>query len=103
MRNKFMAQPVITRHGRERLQQRGTTPRQLKIVLEHGDIDVPSGSRCRYLRLSHGAVASLQKKGVFTVQEVDHAKRLVVLLNSSDDVITVLKCSPERRLRRPRR
>ena len=36
-------------------------------------------------------------------REVDRARRLAVVADPSDRVVTVLKCGPERRLVRPRR
>src|SRR5262249_7543104 len=92
-----MQQPKMTRHARQRLQQRGARTKELAIVMTHGDIEVPAGGGCRFVRLSHRAVASLLSGGGFTIQDIDRARRLMVLANSADQVVTVLKCDPERR------
>jgi hypothetical protein len=92
-----MQQPKITRHARQRLQQRGARPKEVAIVMSHGDIEVPARDGCRFVRLSHRAAARLLSGSDFAVQDVDRAKRLMVLADSADQVVTVLKCNPERR------
>jgi hypothetical protein len=71
--------------------------------MAHGDIEIPARNGCRFLKLSDGAVAALLSGNHFTVQEVDRAKRLLLLADMSDRVVTVLKSSPERRPRGSRR
>ena len=92
-----MQQPKITRHAKQRLQQRGTRTKDVAIVMTYGDIEVPARQGCRFLRLSHKAVASLLQGSGFTVQDVDRAKRLPVPADPADQVVTVFKCDPERR------
>ena len=87
----------ITRHARQRLQQRGARIEALAIVMAYGDIDVPARHDCRFLRLSHQAAAALLREGTFPVQEVDRARRLMVLADSANRVVTVLKCDPQMR------
>jgi hypothetical protein len=65
--------------------------------MAYGDIEVSARHGCRFLRLSHRAAGSLLDRGDFAVQEVDRARRLVVLADPSDQVVTVLKGDPERR------
>ena len=92
-----MQQPKMTRHARQRLQQRGARTKEVTIVMTHGDIEVPAREGCRFVRLSHRAVAWLLSGRDFAVQDVDRAKRLMVLADGADHVVTVLKCDPERR------
>ncbi len=98
-----MQNPKMTRHARQRLQQRGSRTKEVAIVMTYGDIEVPARDGCRFLRLSHRAVASLLQKDGFVIQDVDRAKRLMVLANTADQIVTVLKCDPERRLPRVKR
>lgn len=87
----------LTRHARQRLQQRGARTRDVAILLAHGDIEVPARNGCRFLRLSHGASASLLQEGGYRVQDIDRARRLTVLVSSAGDVVTAIKHDPERR------
>ena len=101
-----MQHPLITRHARQRLQQRGSRPKDLAIVMAYGDIEIPARDGCRYVRLSHREVTRLQSEGRLKVADADRARRLFVLADAQGRVVTVLKCSPERRFlsrRRPRR
>jgi len=95
----------LTRHARQRLQQRGARTPEVAIVIAHGDIELPARRGCRFLRLSHSRAASLLQEGTFRVQDVDRARRLVVLLSGRDEVVTTVKYDPERRFpgRRGRR
>lgn len=88
----------ITRHARQRLQQRGSRPKDVAIVMTYGDIEVPAREGCRYLQLSRREAARLQREGSLKVSEVDQARRLVLLADPDGRVVTVLKCSPERRV-----
>jgi hypothetical protein len=90
-----MQQLRMTRHGRQRLQQRGATPKVLAIVMAYGDIELPARDGCRFLRLSRTEAGRLLQQDSFAVQDVDHARRLMVLVDHSDRVITVLKGDPE--------
>jgi hypothetical protein len=65
--------------------------------MTYGDIEVPARQGCRFLRLSHQAAASILRRDRFAVQDVDRARRLMVLADTSDQIVTVLKCDPERR------
>ena len=86
----------ISRHARQRLQQRGTRTRELMLVLVHGDIEIPAQRGCRFLRLSHRAVGELLSANRFTIQDVDRAKRLMVLVDSTGCVVTAFKCDLNR-------
>jgi hypothetical protein len=94
-----MQQPKITRHARQRLQQRGARAKEIAIVMKYGDIEVPARDGCRFLRLSRRAVALLLHNGQIGIQDVDRAKRLMVLADPWDRIITVLKCDPQRKVR----
>lgn len=93
-----MQQPLMTRHARQRLQQRGSRAKDVAIVMTYGDVDVPARDGCRFVRLSHREAARLQNEGSLKVADVDRARRLIVLSDPEDHVVTVLKCSPERRI-----
>jgi hypothetical protein len=88
----------MTRHARQRLQQRGSRPKDVAVIMAYGDIDVPAQNGCRYVRLSHREVARLQREGSFRVSDIDQARRLVVLVDPEGRVVTIVKCSPERRV-----
>lgn len=92
-----MQQLRMTRHARQRLQQRGSRPKDVAIVMTYGDIEVPAREGCRYVQLSHREAARLQREGSLKISEVDQARRLVVLADPDGRVVTVLKCSPETR------
>ena len=93
-----MQQPRVTRHAQQRLQQRGSRAKDLVIIMAYGDIEIPARDGCRYLQLSRKEAARLQREGNLKVSEVDHARRLVVLVDSQGRVVTVIKYSPERRV-----
>jgi hypothetical protein len=98
-----MQELKTTRHAKQRLQQRGARPKELAIVMAYGDIEVQAREGCRFVRLSHRAVAWILEHKRVAVQDVDHAKRLMVLADSSNRVVTVFKTDPERRVRRLKR
>jgi hypothetical protein len=98
-----MQQLKMTRHAMQRLRQRGARPKEVAMVMTYGDIEVPAQNGSRFIRLSHHAVASLLNADGFTVQDVDRARRLTVLAGPADQVITVLKCNPDRRFLAARR
>lgn len=93
-----MHQLRITRHARQRLQQRGSRLKNVAIVMTYGDVEVPARDGCRYVQLSDREAARLQCEGSFTVSDLDQSRRLVVLADAEGRVVTVLKCSPERRV-----
>jgi hypothetical protein len=92
-----MQQLRLTRHARQRLQQRGSREKDVAIVMTYGDIEVPARSGGRFLRLSRSEAARLQRQAILAVRDVDRARRLLVLTDPSDRVVTVIKCDPERR------
>ena len=98
-----MQQLKLTRHAKQRLQQRGARAKEVAIVMAFGDIEIPARDGCRFVRLSHMAVARILQHQRIAVQDVDRAKRLTVLADNSDRVVTVFKGCPERRIRSPKR
>jgi hypothetical protein len=97
-----MQQVHITRHARQRLQQRGARAKELAIVMSYGDIEVPARNGCRFVRLSNAAVKWILEHQRVAVQDVDRAKRLMVLVDDLDRVVTVFKGDPERKALTPR-
>jgi hypothetical protein len=87
----------VTRHARQRLQQRGAREKELAIVMAYGDIEVPARDGCRFIRLSHSAASWILQHERIAVQDVDRAKRLLVLADRSDRIVTVFKGDPERK------
>jgi hypothetical protein len=98
-----MQQLKITRHARQRLQQRGSRQKELAIVMTYGDIEIPARDGCRFVRLSHRAIRWLLECERVAVRDVDRAKRLMVLADSSDRVVTVFTGNPERKVRLQRK
>lgn len=92
-----MQQLSISRHARQRLQQRGARTREV-VLIAHADIEIPARDGCRFLRLSNRAATWLLQQDRFTVQDVDRARRLMVLIDRSYKVVTVFKCDPHQRL-----
>lgn len=71
-------------------------------VHKFGDIELPSYGGCRRLQLSHRAVDSMLAEGM-SIAEADAAKKLALIVDASDRVVTVLKiCSCDRRVRTKR-
>lgn len=93
----------ITRHARQRLQQRGARQKDIEIVITYGDIEIPANAGCRFVRLSHRAAASLLEGHIVPTQQVDRAKRIMVLMDPSDRVVTLIKTDPVRRFPAARR
>jgi uncharacterized protein DUF4258 len=98
-----MQQLRLTRHARQRLQQRGSRAGDVATLLEYGDIEVPARNGCRYVQLSHKEAGRLTQSGVLSTNDADRARRLVVLLDPTDRVVTAIKCSPYRIIRDRRR
>jgi hypothetical protein len=97
-----MYPPKLSRHARQRLQQRGGRRKEVGIVTAYGDIEVPAENGCRFLRLSNRAAALILQGAGYPVQDVDRARRLIVLVSSTGEVVTVIKRGPERRFPRRR-
>ena len=66
-------------------------------MMTYADIEVPARNGGRFLRLSRSEAARLLQKGVASVQEVDRARRLLVLTDPSNRIITIIKGDPEQR------
>ena len=95
-----MPQPKMTRHARQRLQQRGARPKEIDIVMTYGDIGYPqpemAADFCGFLAEPRRGFCN---PGRVAIQDVDRATRLLVLADPSDRVVTVFKCgTPNRRL-----
>lgn len=93
-----MQKPRITNHARQRLQQRGSRPIDVAIVMSYGDIEVPARDGCRWVQLSQREAARLQNDGSINVSDIDRARRLVLLVGPEGSVVTILKRSPDRRI-----
>jgi hypothetical protein len=98
-----MLQPILTRHAQRRLQQRGSRTGDVAIVVAYGDIEISARNGCRYLQLSNEEAAMLQQRAILTATEVDRARRLVVLVDSTGKVVTLLKRCPNWAMIRRRR
>jgi hypothetical protein len=96
-------QPKLTHHARRRLQQRGSNVQDIAIVVAYGDIEVPARNGCLYLQLSNKEAAMLQQKAILSATDVDRARRLVVLVDPSGKVVTLLKSCPDRAIIRRHR
>jgi hypothetical protein len=81
----------MTRHARQRLQQRGSRPKDLDIIMTYGDIHIPAQNGCSYVRLSHQEAARLEREGSLKVSDVDKVRRLVVLADPEGRVVTILQ------------
>jgi hypothetical protein len=92
-----MTHLAMTRHARQRLQQRGAQAKEVEIVATYADIEVPAGDGCRFLRLSEREAAWLLRDGSLPTKDVDRARRIMVLVNPTGEVVTILKCEPTRR------
>jgi hypothetical protein len=88
---------LITRHARQRLRQRGARREQLGIVLDYGDIEILARNGCRFVRLSHSAVRSLHEARTLSVQALDQAARLMLLIDANGRIVTAFKCDPSQR------
>ena len=62
-----MQQPRLTRHARQRLQQRGSREKEVAIVMAYGDIEVPARNGGRFLRLSRNEAARLLRQEAISV------------------------------------
>jgi Domain of unknown function (DUF4258) len=87
----------MTRHAKQRIQQRGIGTAEISIVIAHGDIEVAAWNDCYFRRLSHANVAALINSCKFRIQDIDRAKRLMVLVDAFDQVVTLIKTDPDRR------
>jgi hypothetical protein len=65
--------------------------------MTYGDIEVPGRNGGRFLRLSRNEATRLLQQDVVSVRDADRARRLLVLADASDRVVTIIKCDPERR------
>ena len=89
---------ILTSHAKSRCRQRGVRAGVAHAVHKFGDIELPSYGGCRRLQLSHLAVDSMLVEGI-SVAEADAAKKLALIVNASDRIVTVLKISCDRRVR----
>jgi hypothetical protein len=80
----------LTRHAEIRCRQRGVRYAVVHTVLKYSDIETPSHSGCKRLQLSHKAIDSMLAEGM-SVAQADAAKKLALIVDEADRVITVIK------------
>lgn len=89
----------LTKHAQIRCRQRGVRNTVVQLVLKYSDIELPSYAGCKRLQLSHWASDCMLAEGIRVV-EVDAAKKLALIVDGSDRVITVIKVTNcDRRVR----
>lgn len=87
---------ALSAHAERRAQQRGVTQRDLALLLDHADVDVPVGAGCRALRV-HPQTARRQNLG-------DRLPRIAAVEDGqTGEIVTVLHHLPGRRGRPYRR
>jgi Domain of unknown function (DUF4258) len=96
-------EPILTNHAKIRCKQRGIRESAVRAVLHYGDIEMASYGSCRKLQISARAEIAMFSDGL-GVTQVDAAKKIALVVDSGDRVVTVLKiCRNDRRGRRKRR
>ena len=85
---------ALSAHAERRARQRGVTQRDLALLLDHADIDVPVGAGCRALRVHHRTARRLNLG--------DRLPRIAAVENDRE-IVTVLRHLPGRRGRPYRR
>ena len=89
----------LTTHAKVRCAQRGVRIAVALAVRKFGDIEMPSYGGCRRLQLSHKAVEIMLAEGV-SIAEVDAARKLALIVDATDRVVTVIRLrSCDRRVR----
>lgn len=73
---------ALSAHAERRARQRGVTQRDLALLLDHADIDVPVGAGCRALRVHHRTARRLNLG--------DGLPRLAAVVNDRE-IVTVLR------------
>ena len=86
---------ALSAHAERRARQRGVTQRDLALLLDHADIDVPVGAGCRALRVHHRTARRLNLG--------DRLPHTAVVENDHGEIVTVLRHLPGRRGRPYRR
>lgn len=87
---------ALSAYAERRARQRGVTQRDLALLLDHADIDVPVGAGCRALRVHHQTARRLNLG--------DRLPRIAAVVNDqADEIVTVLRHLPGRRGRPYRR
>lgn len=92
----------ISKHAQLRTRQRGTTSRDLEIILEYGEADQEVGSGCIEISLKKGQLAELRAAGVETSQ-LERLVRLRVILSEDGTIVTAMKSQDFTRHSRRRR
>lgn len=80
----------LTKHAEIRCRQRGVRYAVVQTVLKYSDIEMPSYAGCKRLQLSRKAIDSMLAEGM-SVAEADAAKKLALIVDKTDRVITVIK------------
>lgn len=92
----------ISRHGRERMQQRGIRLRIMAAVWSHGDVTFHAGDGCEVVRASNDCIAGLICDGILTPDDARRAQRISLVAGRAG-VITALRAARGRIGRRYRR
>lgn len=87
---------VITNHAKTRCNQRGVRMSAVRAALQFGDIEVPTRDGCKRLQLSNKALEAMLADG-FKTSDADAAKKLALIVDEEDRVVTVMKISPNHR------
>lgn len=91
---------ALSAYAERRARQRGVTQRDLALLLDHADIDVPVGAGCRALRVHHRTARRLNRR----LNLGDRLPRIAAVENAqTGEIVTVLRHLPGRRGRPYRR
>jgi hypothetical protein len=89
---------LLTKHALKRMNQRGGNMGAADLAYWHGDLSIPAGNGCEWLRMSFARAANLIANG-FPVKLVNDAERLNLLLGADGSIVTVVMKHPGRRVR----
>ena len=92
---------VFTSHAKVRCRQRGVRPAAAAVVLKFGDIEIAGYERCRRMQLSYSAVEAMFEEGL-SVAEIDAARKLALIVDECDRIVTVIKLQSSDRRPRPK-
>ena len=81
---------IFTTHAKQRCRQRGVRPAAASAVLRFGDIEISGYEGRRRLQLSRAAVDAMMEDGL-SVAEVDAARKLALIVDERDRIVTVIK------------
>jgi hypothetical protein len=92
---------IFTSHANLRCRQRGARPAAARAVLKFGDIEIAGYEGCRRLQLSHAAVDAMLDDGL-SIAMIDAARKLALIVDESDRIVTVIKLRNSDRRRSPK-